>query len=230
MKGLILVADEDHSVAARLETEFVIAGFTVQRVATFGEARETCRAHPVAGIILESRLADGDGVRFCEWFRREGGAHRHRPLLLLTHRATEEDRVAALQAGADDFVAKPFNSREVFLRMRAWLRPVPHALSEPTVYPVGLGVLDVAARTLRLGQREVELTPTEFQLLRALLRQRGAVCSRETLLDAISSPGEPQNLRSVDTQIRRLRRKLGSAGRAVQTVRGFGYRLPDARG
>jgi DNA-binding response OmpR family regulator len=230
MKGLILVADEDHSVAARLETEFVIAGFAVQRVATFGAARETCHAHPVAGIILESRLADGDGVRFCEWFRREGGAHRQRPLLLLTHRATEDDRVAALEAGADDFVAKPFNSREVFLRLRRWLHPPPHASSEPMLYPAGLGVLDVATRTLSLGPREVELTRTEFELLRVLVRQRGAVCSREALLDAIARPGEPQSLRSVDTLVRRLRRKLGTAGRAVQTVRGFGYRLPDARG
>ena len=229
LKGSILVVDDDAAVAGRLSAEFGTLGLTVRAVATLGQAREICRAHPVAGIVSENHLADGAVIGFCEWLRREGGDNRNRPVLVLAHQATETERVAALEAGADDVVAKPFNGREILLRLRRWLGADQHPALAPTVCRVGPGILDITARTLKVGSREVALTPKESQLLCALFKQRGTVCSREALLGAIWGLEEHLSVRAVDTLVRRLRRKLGSAGRAVHTVRGFGYRLADSR-
>lgn len=227
LKGLILVVDDDPSVATALAGELGRAGLTLRPLSALGAARQVCSEERVAGIVTEYRLPDGEIPAFCQWLRHRSGENGEAPLLVLARESTETERVAALQAGADDFVAKPFHVREVLLRLRRWLRPGPDFDPDPTFCRVGHGMLDRHARILTLGGHEVGLTRKEYELLCALLERRGAVVSREDLRNMIWGREEPLSPRAVDTNVQRLRRKLGRSGPLLQTVRGFGYRLRD---
>lgn len=223
----VLLADDDPGVRDRLTREFTPAGLDLITAHDFGGARQICGSRHIDGIICEYRLRDGEVTAFGHWLRQSGGRNEAAPLLVLSTHAAESDRVAALESGADDFVAKPFNPREVFLRLRRLLPATTRQPIPPSILRVGPAALDTDARVLRMGSREVVLTAKELALLSALARRPGAVWSRESLLATLWRPDEPVSIRAVDTHVRRLRRKLGRPGQWIETVRSFGYRLSD---
>ena len=173
-------------------------------------------------VLLDLGLPDGDGLDVC---RRIRGQSRV-PLLMITARGDEADRIVGLELGADDYLSKPFSPRELLARIRAVLRrAAPEAIAE--TIRVGALVLEVEARRVRLGDREVELTGLEFDLLLALARRAGRVIPRDSMME-LAGRTEAVGERTVDVHVAKLRAKLGDdakAPRLLRTVRGVGYQL-----
>jgi len=146
------------------------------------------------------------------------------PILMLTAKAEEIDRIVGLEFGADDYVTKPFSPREIVLRIRAILRRAERADESLNAGPISI---DPARHQVRVSGKQVQLTSLEFKLLRTLMQRRGRVQDRDRLLNEVWGYESVIDTRTVDTHVRRLREKLGKAGDAIETVRGFGYRLRE---
>jgi two-component system phosphate regulon response regulator PhoB len=147
------------------------------------------------------------------------------PIVMLTARGEEVDRIVGLVLGADDYISKPFSPREVVLRVKAVLRRFQHEESEAELLEIGGIELDISAHQLRVRGKDIPLTATEFRLLRLLMERSGRVQTRGQLLSDVWGYAEDIDSRTVDTHIRRLRRKLGSEADRIETVIGVGYRL-----
>jgi DNA-binding response OmpR family regulator len=196
-------------------------GFAVTWVRSGEQALEELIRHPVRLVVLDLGLPGIDGFEVCRRLRARTGV----PILILTARDDEIDRVAGLEAGADDYVTKPFSPRELTARVKAILRRGGQigAASGP-ILAAGDVSLDDAARTVTVGGRAVELTPREFNLLAALLAHPNVVLTRDRLLELAWGGGFPGGTRTVDVHVAQLRGKLDRPG-LVETVRGIGYKL-----
>jgi len=177
-------------------------------------------------IILDLMLPKMPGLEVCKILKSEL-ATRHIPILMLTARAEEIDRIVGLEFGADDYVTKPFSPREVILRIKAILR---RGAAEQTEGPMTAGAItiDPSRHKVSVGKTDVDLTSIEFRLLRMLMQRRGRVQERDRLLNEVWGYESVIDTRTVDTHIRRLREKLGKAGDQIETVRGFGYRFRES--
>jgi len=165
------------------------------------------------------------GIEVCRALRKHPPTSRI-PVLMLTAKTAEEDKVAGFEVGADDYVTKPFSPRELVLRVRAVARRKPdQGVAKPIPARAGLITMDRAEMTATIGGKKLGLTSTEFRLLELLVRRAGSIQSRETLLSEVWGYQANLDTRTVDTHVRRLREKLGRAGRLIETVRGSGYRL-----
>jgi two-component system phosphate regulon response regulator OmpR len=221
----ILVVDDDARLRALLSRYLAGEGFRVTTAETASDARDKLRfMHPDI-LVLDVMMPDESGLTLTESLRRERG--NHLPVLLLTARGTPEDRIAGFEAGADDYLGKPFEPRELVLRIRAMLRRAP-ATSEPPPGPVQLGELsfDVERGELTGPDGVVRLTGGEAALLVALARKPNEVLSREEIASALGMDDSGE--RAVDVQVTRLRRKLETDPREprfLHTVRGRGYVL-----
>ena len=195
------------------------AGYAAVPAGTLAEAREFLRAGGFAAIVLDWMLPDGSGPDLCAELRALGDAT---PILMLTARAGVEDRVAGLDAGADDYLKKPFAAAELAARVRALLRRGPRLVeSRLTLGPIEI---DAASRLAVAGGRELPLTAREFDILEVLARHRGRIVTRSNLLIAVWGEGVNSG-ESLDVLLTRLRRKLAEAGApdVVRTHRGVGY-------
>ena len=205
--------------------ELRAAGFTVEGVGTCDAADRRLLDGGIAGVVLDWMLPDRPGVDLCRDLRRRKDPT---PVLMLTARGDVEDRVSGLDAGADDYLRKPFAAAELRARVRALVRRGPR-LTDPVVK---LGPVEIlpARRQVISGGREVPLTSREFDILETLVRQRGRVLSRRHLLVAIWGSDDEAATGSLEVLMARLRRKLAEAGApdAIRTFRGVGYRLEDA--
>jgi DNA-binding response OmpR family regulator len=212
---LLIVEDED-AIAEPLAEGLRREGFEVERAATGAEA---LAAAPVDLVLLDLRLPDLDGLDVCRELRERSSV----PIIVVTARGEEADRVVGLELGADDYVVKPFGLRELIARIRAVSR---RAREEPEDRVVRVGDLEVdeRARRARLGGRELELTPKEFDLLAALARDPGAAVSRRRLLDEVWQTSWYGSTKTIDVHVAALRRKLGDPA-WIETVRGVGFRL-----
>jgi two-component system, OmpR family, phosphate regulon response regulator PhoB len=179
-------------------------------------------------VLLDLMLPDISGLEICRILKSDPGL-RAIPVIILTARSDEVDRVVGFELGADDYVVKPFSVRELGLRIQAVLRRAP-ASSSPTEGELRFGKLrvDRSAHRAWVAGQEVGLTPIEMKLLCTLWERRGRVQSRGTLLDEVWEASPENNTRTVDTHVKRLREKLGAAGSYVETVRGVGYRFTDS--
>jgi len=221
----VLVIEDEPDIRDLLAFHLEREGYTVTKSGTGAEGLRLARAAPPDLILLDLMLPEVDGFEVCRRLRQDPVTHAV-PLVMLTARGDEVDRVLGLELGADDYVVKPFSPREVVARVRAVLRR-----SRPTAgtTPVTVGPLqiDAAAHTVSVDGVAVNLTRREFDLLRALVEAGGRVLSREFLLDRVwgyTAAGEIES-RTVDVHVRRLRQKLGPAGQRIGTVTGVGYRL-----
>lgn len=221
----MLVIEDEPDIRDLLAFHLEREGYTVTKSVTGAEGLRLARATPPDLILLDLMLPEMDGFEVCRRLRQDPVTHAV-PLVMLTARGDEVDRVLGLELGADDYVVKPFSPREVVARVRAVLRR-----SRPTAgtTPVTVGPLqiDAAAHTVSVDGVAVNLTRREFDLLRALVEAGGRVLSREFLLDRVwgyTAAGEIES-RTVDVHVRRLRQKLGPAGQRIGTVTGVGYRL-----
>ncbi|MFW6070656.1 MAG: response regulator transcription factor [bacterium] len=227
----ILVVDDDREIVRLVRGYLRQAGFDVL-VAYDGEsAMHTLRAESPDLLILDLMLPDRDGWDITRAIRADA-ALAQLPILMLTARVEDVDKILGLELGADDYVTKPFNPREVVARVRALLRRSASGPRTTSQLHVADLYVDVGRREVRVGQREVDLTPTEFDLLRTLMENPGYVFTRDELLEkglgyAYSGMG-----RTLDTHIKNLRHKIEPDPRQpvyIQTVYGVGYRLADER-
>ena len=218
MNGTILVVEDEQSIAALVRTYLEREGFQVVHVRSGEDALTELPRHPIRLIVLDIGLPGIDGFEVCRRVR----AKDRTPIIMLTARDEEVDRVAGLEVGADDYVPKPFSPRELAARVKAVLRRA-QPQHDATTLALGPIALDPAAREVRVDGREVELTSKEFDLLRHLMEHPGIVLSRDTLLDRVWGMAYPGETRTVDVHVGQLRKKLELPD-AIRTVRGAGYK------
>jgi len=232
MSALILVVDDERDLVATLTYNLEREGFATRSALTGQEALQLAAQEPVPDlVILDLMLPDIPGTDVCRRLRAEERTRRV-PVLMLTARGDEIDRVVGFEVGADDYVVKPFSVRELLLRVRAILRraepepahPAELGSSRPELVCGGLRV-DPEGHRAWVDGEEVILTALEFKLLTTLLSRRGRVQTREQLLDDVWGIQADVTTRTVDTHVKRLRQKLGQAAGHIETLRGVGYRF-----
>ena len=226
MPQTILVVDDERDLVELVRYNLVQAGY---RVVSASDGRQAvdlaCRERPDL-IVLDLMLPVMPGAEVARALKQDEKT-RDIPILMLTARGEEVDRVVGFELGADDYVVKPFSPRELVLRVQAILRrdeketPGERIVHDPLV-------IDVGAHIVRLKGREIALTATEFKLLHRLARRPGRAYSRDQLLSEVWGYGGDVETRTVDTHMKRLRAKLGPAGEWIETVRGVGYRFRPA--
>jgi two-component system, OmpR family, catabolic regulation response regulator CreB len=229
----ILLLEDDPAIAGTVAFALQREGWSVDHVLLVGAARAGVMAELPALAILDVGLPDGSGLELCRQWRQSGDdALRALPVLMLTARAEELDRVVGLELGADDYLTKPFSPRELVARVRALLRRA--ALVPPPAAPsaAGLFELDADGQRIRFSGQWLALTRLEFGLLRALLRTPGRIRSREALLDEVWGADGEATDRTVDTHVKTLRAKLRAVRpelEPIATHRGMGYSLELSR-
>jgi len=224
MKGAILVVEDEQAIAELVRAYLKRDGFGVVWASSGEAALDELSRHSVRLVVLDIGLPGIDGFEVCRRLRARTGV----PILILSARDDEVDRVAGLEAGADDYVVKPFSPRELVARVKAILRRAGNGdgTLESEVLSVGGVELDRAARTVSVGGEPVELTGREFDLLAALLAHPGIVLSRDRLLELAWGGEFPGGTRTVDVHVAQLRAKLGRPD-LIETVRGVGYRVRE---
>jgi two-component system phosphate regulon response regulator PhoB len=223
----ILVVDDEPDVLELVEFNLRHAGFEVVRAEDGQEALKQARLQVPDLILLDVMLPEVDGLEVCKLLRRDA-ATRAIPVIMLTAKAAEIDRVLGLELGADDYVTKPFSPRELVLRVRKLLGRRAGADEALEHFSCGDLVIDLARHQVTVKGQRVDLTATEFKLLATLAQRRGRVQSREQLLRDVWAYDNVIDTRTVDTHMRRLREKLGSAAAYLDTVRGVGYRFAES--
>ncbi|MGO9955886.1 MAG: response regulator transcription factor [Solirubrobacteraceae bacterium] len=219
MATMVMVVEDEPNIGALVRTYLERAGYTALWVRSGEQALAELRRHPIALVVLDIGLPGIDGFEVC---RRIGGQV---PVIILTARDEEPDRVAGLEIGADDYVVKPFSPRELTARVKAVLRRAEGAGRADSADVLALGPVTLArgAREVRVAGEEVELTQREFDLLEYLLRNAGQVVSRDQLLESVWGFRSPGETRTVEVHVAQLRKKLGQAD-LIRTVRGLGYK------
>jgi len=224
-KRILIVEDENDVVDLLTLNLRKAGGFLISKAGDGATGLTKARTEKPDFIILDLMLPKIPGLEVCKILKSEA-ATRHIPILMLTARAEEIDRVVGLECGADDYVTKPFSPREIVLRIKAILRrgATEEADDRLSAGPI---TIDPARHEVLVNGKRVELTSLEFKLLRTLMQRRGRVQERDRLLNEVWGYESVIDTRTVDTHVRRLREKLGKAGEVVETVRGFGYRVRD---
>jgi two-component system response regulator MprA len=220
----LLVADDDRAIRESLGRVLRLEGYDVTLAADGAEALEAIRTDPPAGLILDVMMPHVDGLTVCRVMRSEGD---RTPILMLTARTETADRVAGLDAGADDYLAKPFDLDELLARVRALLRRAFPADATGTVIEVANLRIDVAQRRVWRGDAEIDLTKTEFDLLELLARNEGIVLDHSTIYERIWGYDFGPDSKNLAVYIGYLRRKIevDSAPKLLHTVRGVGYTI-----
>jgi len=227
MSTRVLVVEDDPDIAELVARYLEKAGYAATRVSSGRDALDAVRVKAPDLIVLDVMLPHVDGLEVCRLLR----ANDHTasiPIIMLTARAEESERIVGLEMGADDYLAKPFSPNELVARVRALLRRA-QRVDAPSGRPLSLGaiVVDPERHIVSLDGREVALTAKEFLLLSYLLQHRGRVLSRDVLLEQVWGYRYTGGTRTVDVHVRRLREKLPPLTEALVTVKQFGYKLVD---
>ena len=227
MNSPILIVDDEPDTLELIEFNLKAAGF---RCLTAGDGTEALRKarefHPQL-IILDLMIPEIDGLEVCKLLRRDVNTASI-PIIMLTAKASEIDRVLGLELGANDYLTKPFSTRELVLRIKNLLKKDPTESEQGDTLRVGELIIDIPRHLVTVNRKPVELTATEFKLLTTLMKRRNRVQTREQLLQDVWDYDNIIDTRTVDTHMRRLREKLGRASKYLDTVRGVGYRFSDA--
>jgi two-component system, OmpR family, alkaline phosphatase synthesis response regulator PhoP len=216
--GIVLLVEDEESLASLVEAYLTQEGFAVASVGNGAAALERIEAEPVRLVVLDLNLPDMDGLDVCRRIRARSAV----PVVMLTARDEESDLVVGLDAGADDYIGKPFSPKELVARMKAVLRRAEPGGDEELL-ALGDVVVERAGREVRVAGEPVELRPKEFDLLAHLIANRGAVLSRDTLLERVWGYDYAGGTRTVDVHVAQLRRKLERPD-LIRTVRGAGYK------
>jgi two-component system alkaline phosphatase synthesis response regulator PhoP len=223
----VLVVEDESSIASFVALYLKNAGYSVRTAATGGDALQQVAGEKPSLVVLDLNLPDIDGIEVCRRIRKSADV----PIIMLTARDEDVDKIIGLEVGADDYLTKPFNPRELVARVKSVLRrsaPDRKHL-ESAVIEHGDLVVDAGRREARVSGDEVQLAPKEFDLLWELLDHRGLVLTRDQLLERVWGYTFAGDTRTVDVHVRQLRRKLGDASPIV-TVWGVGYKVAPARG
>src|SRR5512132_2629977 len=218
MSGSVLLVEDEENLASLVRAYLEKEGYNVISVTSGAEALRAVEGEPVRLVVLDLNLPDMDGLDVCRQIRTRSSV----PIVMLTARDEEPDRLAGLETGADDYIGKPFSPRELVARMKAVLRRTErHPAEEELV--LGDVVLRRSAREVGVAGEPIELRPKEFDLLACLMQNRGAVLSRDVLLERVWGFDYAGGTRTVDVHVAQLRRKLGRPA-LIRTVRGSGYK------
>ena len=226
MKTVILVVDDEPEAVELVEFNLKQAGFGVTTAADGAEALKKAKAALPALVVLDLMLPEIDGLEVCKLLRRDP-ATAGIPIIMLTAKAAEIDRVLGLELGADDYVTKPFSPRELVLRIRKILQRRTATDEKQETMRFGDLKIDVPKHLATWRGKPLDLTTTEFKLLTVLAQRAGRVQSRDALLRDVWEYNNLIDTRTVDTHMRRLREKLGPAAKHLDTVRGVGYRFAE---
>ena len=226
----ILVIEDEPDIRRNLEYNISREGFNVITAGSLSEAEELVNSNSLSLILLDLMLPDGSGLDLCKKFKSNSKTDSI-PIIILTAKDDEVDKVVGFELGADDYVTKPFSVRELVLRIKAILK---RGQTKKEVVEVerqfGDLKIDIESHEVFVDSVQIDLTALEFKLLNQLVETRGRVQSRDQLLQEVWGYSAEVTTRTVDTHIKRLRNKLGSMGKYVQTIRGVGYkfaRIPD---
>jgi two-component system phosphate regulon response regulator PhoB len=231
-RGLVLLVDDERDLRTLVDFNLRQAGFKTAQASTGAEALARARSlHPQL-IVLDLNLPDVAGTDVCRLLRADPET-RDIPILMLTARSGEQDRIHGLELGADDYLAKPFNVRELVLRVEAVSRRRTPEGAQPQAkggrrLRVGPIEIDEDAHIVYAEGQELPVTLQEFRLLAYLMRSKGRVRTRDELLTDVWNTSPELETRTVDTHVKRLRDKLGPAGEIIETVRGLGYRIRES--
>jgi two-component system phosphate regulon response regulator PhoB len=225
----ILVVDDEPDVTDLLAYTLKAKGFTVEALNNPNASVGFARTFLPDLVILDVMMPELNGIQICRMLRADP-ALKHVPIIFLTAKAEEGDRIQGLENGADDYVSKPFSTSELVLRVQSILRRTSEG-GQPEVKLLQAGdiVLDIARHEVKLHGQPIDLTATEFKLLRLLMERRGRVQTREHLLINVWNYETEIETRTVDTHVRRLREKLGDQADRIETIRGVGYRMAEQR-
>ena len=231
MNVSILVIEDEPDIRRNLEYNLGREGFKASSVGSLDEANEKLKSKKFDLILLDLMLPDGSGLDLCKKIKSNSETEAT-PIIILTAKDDEVDKVVGFELGADDYVTKPFSVRELILRIKAILKRSDTKTKEVVEVERQFGDLkiDVDSHEVHVDSQLIELTALEFRLLKELVDKRGRVQSRDQLLSEVWGYNAEVTTRTVDTHIKRLREKLGSMGKYVQTIRGVGYkfsRTPD---
>jgi DNA-binding response OmpR family regulator len=218
MSGSVLLVEDEENLASLVRAYLEQEGYRVIAAVTGAEALRAIEAEPVRIVVLDLNLPDMDGLEVCRQIRTRSSV----PIVMLTARDEEKDRLAGLETGADDYMGKPFSPKELVARMKAVLRRTePH--SEEELLVLGDIALRRSAREVAVAGEPIELRPKEFDLLAYLMQNRGSVISRDSLLEQVWGYDYAGGTRTVDVHVAQLRRKLGRPD-LIRTIRGSGYK------
>ncbi|MCM8783604.1 MAG: response regulator transcription factor [Candidatus Omnitrophica bacterium] len=226
MKERILIIEDDKNISKLIKYNLEKEGFNCFTALKAEEALETLKRFAIDLIILDIMLPDMDGFELCRLIKEEKKL-KSIPVIMLTAKGEEVDKVVGFQLGADDYMVKPFSPRELIMRIKAVLRRGKKEEDKKEILQSGNLLVDIPRHKVFINDREVELTALEFKLLATLMERRGRVQSRELLLSDVWGIYTQVNTRTVDTHIKRLRQKLGKLGKLIETVIGLGYRFKE---
>ena len=224
----ILVVDDEVDVTELLSYNLKQRGFVSQSVNDPKRALEVAKTFKPDLIVLDIMMPELSGLQVCRMIRQETSL-KGIPIIFLSAKTEEGDRIEGFESGADDYVCKPFSPKELMLRVLVILKRAGDGDDDQTVLQINGINLDVEHHSVCVHDKAVELTATEFRLLRLLMQERGKVQTRETLLQKVWNYENDMETRTVDTHMRRLREKLGEEGSGLETVRGVGYRMVESR-
>ncbi len=222
----ILIIEDEEDVIDLLTLHLRKAGFTVNTAADGAAGLRKAREELPALIVLDLMLPRMSGLEVCKVLKTDA-VTRNVPVIMLTAKAEEIDRIVGLEFGADDYVTKPFSPRELVLRVNAILRRGKGEAVEEKKLSIGQITLDSSRHHVSVAGKPVRLTSVEFKLLSMLMQRQGRVQARDRLLNEVWGYESLIDTRTVDTHVRRLRKKLGKAATVIETVRGFGYRIRE---
>ncbi|HYI40656.1 MAG TPA: phosphate regulon transcriptional regulator PhoB [Allosphingosinicella sp.] len=230
IKGRVLLVEDDLALAELIDFHLKKAGYETKQTASGDEALLLVRESAPDLVLLDWMIEDISGIEVCRQLRRIQKT-KQIPIIMMTARGEETDRIRGLDTGADDYITKPFSPKEMLARVAAVLRRSRPALAGGTLTFEDIE-MDVETHRVRRGGQPIHLTPSEFRLLRHFLESPRRVFTREGLLDSVWSEGAELDLRTVDVQIRRIRKALNEGGKPdlIRTVRSAGYALERAGG
>jgi DNA-binding response OmpR family regulator len=221
MPSTVLVADDEKNIVQLVKVYLTNEGFHVETAQDGQEALEKARRFKPDIVVLDIMMPRLDGLEVCRRIRKESNV----PVIMLTARGDDVDKIVGLELGADDYVTKPFNPRELVARVKAVLRRTQAPPDQDVTIEVGNVRIDPARREVRIGGKEVQMRAKEFDLLVALAQENGRVLTREALLSRVWGYEYLGDSRTVDVHVTWLRDKLSDATALIQTVRGVGYKL-----
>jgi DNA-binding response OmpR family regulator len=222
----ILIVEDDPDIAQLIQHYLQKAGHSVERLSSGSDVMPSLRRQPVDLVILDLMLPGMDGLLVCQAMRTEP-ATAAIPIIMLTARGDESDRISGLELGADDYVTKPFSPKELTARVSALLRRSTRTAPPSGILRYGSIVIDAERHTVSVDGQEIKLTAKEFLLLQYLVQHRGRVLSRDLLLTDVWGYQYTGGTRTVDVHIRRLREKMPMLGEAIETIKQFGYKLAE---
>ena len=226
MSNKVLVIEDEPDIRKTLEYNLTREGFEVYGCGSIKEAKKLIENPNFSIILLDLMLPDGSGLDLCREVKSDSTT-QDIPIIILTAKDDEVDKVVGFELGADDYVTKPFSVRELILRVKAILKRNNKTVSTPLEINRNFGTLkmDIESHEVFIDDEEVVLTALEFKLLNQLVERRGRVQTRDQLLSDVWGYSADITTRTVDTHIKRLREKLGTMGKYVQTIRGVGYKF-----